>query len=50
MPFNEIAWSLLGKKYIDTGKYQLAIEALDYAIAIDDNFLGAYYDQSICFE
>ena len=48
-PFNEVAWSLLGKKYIDKADYQKAIDALDYAIAIDDRFLGAYYDKAYAY-
>ncbi len=45
-PFSEVGWSLLGKKYIDKKAYKKALEALDYAIAIDDKFLGAYYDKA----
>jgi tetratricopeptide (TPR) repeat protein len=48
-PFNEVAWSLLAKKYIDIKDYEKAIEALDYAIAIDDKFLGAYYDKAYAY-
>jgi len=45
-PFNEVAWSLLGKKYIEIYDYDLALEAFEFAIAIDDKFLGAYYDKA----
>ena len=45
-PFSEIGWSLLGKRYLEEEKYDKALEALDYAIAIDDKFLGAYYDKA----
>jgi len=45
-PFSDIGWSLLGKKYLEKKEYQKAIKALDYAIAIDDRFLGAYYDKA----
>ncbi len=48
-PFNEVAWSLLAKKYIDIKNFEKAIEALDYAIAIDDKFLGAYYDKAYAY-
>ncbi len=45
-PMSEIGWSLLGKRYLEDEKYEQALEALDYAIAIDDKFLGAYYDKA----
>ena len=48
-PFSEVAWSLLAKKYIDKAQYQQAINALEYAIAIDDKFLGAYYDKAFAY-
>jgi len=48
-PFSEVGWSLLAKKYIDKAQYQKAISALDYAIAIDDHFLGAYYDKAYAY-
>ncbi len=45
-PFSEIGWSLLGKRYLEEKEFDKALEALDYAIAIDDKFLGAYYDKA----
>jgi len=48
-PFSEVGWSLLAKKYIDKSWYDKAIQALDYAIAVDDTFLGAYYDKAYAF-
>jgi tetratricopeptide (TPR) repeat protein len=45
-PMSEIGWSLLGKRYLEEKKYEKALQALDYAIAIDDKFLGAYYDKA----
>jgi len=47
--FSEVGWSLLAKKYIDQQAYKKALEALDYAIAIDDKFLGAYYDKAYVY-
>jgi len=46
MPMSEIGWSLLAKKYIELQEYIKALKALDFAIAIDDKFLGAYYDKA----
>ncbi len=48
-PFSEVGWSLLAKKYIDKGQYNKALEAIDFAIAIDDKFLAAYYDKAYIF-
>ncbi len=48
-PFGEVGWSLLAKKYIEKQQYKKAINALDYAIAIDDKFLGAYYDKAFAY-
>ncbi len=45
-PLSEIGWSLLAKKYLEKKEYYKALNALDYAIAIDDKFLGAYYDKA----
>jgi len=49
-PFSEVGWSLLGKKYLEQRAYQKALEALDFAIAIDDKFLGAYYDKAYAYK
>ena len=48
-PFSEVGWSLLAKKYIDKAKYKKALKAIDFAIAIDDKFIGAYYDKAYIF-
>lgn len=48
-PFSEVGWSLLAKKYIDKGQFEKALESIDFAIAIDDKFLGAYYDKAYIF-
>jgi len=48
-PFSEVGWSLLGKKYLEQRAYQKALVALDFAIAIDDKFLGAYYDKAYAY-
>jgi len=49
-PFSEVGWSLLGKKYLDIEVYQKALKALDFAIAIDDKFLSAYYDKAFVYK
>ncbi len=48
-PFSEIAWSLLAKKYINQEAYNKALKAIEFAIAIDDRFLGAYYDKAYIY-
>ncbi|HFX18126.1 MAG TPA: tetratricopeptide repeat protein [Flavobacteriales bacterium] len=47
--FSEVGWSLLAKKYMDKQLFEKALNAIDYAIAIDDRFLGAYYDKAYIY-
>ncbi len=49
-PYVEVAWHQLGRQYFITKKYQKAIEAFDYAILIDENFIGAHLEKAKTFE
>ncbi len=48
--FDEIAWNLLAKQYIEKKDYTKALKAIDFAIAIDDKFLSAYFDKAYAYE
>lgn len=45
-PYCKEAWHCLGFAYREMGMYEKAIDALEYAIAIDKNYALAYYELS----
>jgi tetratricopeptide (TPR) repeat protein len=45
-PYNETAWHQLGRQYAITGDYSKAISAFDFAIVIDETFVGAYIEKA----
>jgi len=49
-PYNQIAWHQLGLQYVAVKDYKRALNAFDYAIIVDDTFLGAYYEKAKCYE
>ncbi|NNC70512.1 MAG: tetratricopeptide repeat protein [Flavobacteriaceae bacterium] len=49
-PFCEIAWHQLGRQYYILDKYDEALRAFDYAIIIDEDFLGAYIEKAKTLE
>lgn len=49
-PYSEIAWHQLGREYFILLEYDKAIEAFDYAILIDEQFVGAYTEKAKCLE
>ena len=49
-PYSEIAWHQLGRQYITKEKLQYAIRAFDYAILIDELFIGAYIEKAKALE
>ena len=49
-PYNEFAWHQLGMLYKKINKLNLAIRSFDYAILIDDNFSGAYFEKGKALE
>ncbi len=49
-PFNEVAWHQLGRQYVNEGSYVKALKAFDYAILIDDQFVGAYFEKAKTLE
>lgn len=49
-PFSEVAWHQLGRQYSKNSKFNEAIRAFDYAILIDDHFIGAYLEKGAVLE
>ena len=49
-PYSEIAWHQLGRQYIALKKYTDAIRAFDYAVLIDELFIGAYLEKGKALE
>jgi len=45
-PFNEFAWHQLGLQHKNNKQFNQAIRAFEYAILIDDQFTGAYFEKS----
>ena len=49
-PYSEIAWHQLGRQYLTLNNYHEAIRAFDYAILIDELFIGAYLEKGKALE
>ncbi|MCB9426164.1 MAG: tetratricopeptide repeat protein [Flavobacteriales bacterium] len=49
-PYSEYAWHQLGKEYYTLKKYKKAIRAFDYAILIDERFVGGYIEKAKSLE
>lgn len=49
-PNGQIAWHQLGVQYKEKKDYKKALKAFDYAILIDESFLGAQFEKALCYE
>lgn len=49
-PYSEVAWHQLGRQYYILKEYKNALRAFDYAIIIDDRFVGAYLEKAKTLE
>tara|TARA_R110002073_G_scaffold40547_5_gene115014 strand:- start:122931 stop:124322 length:1392 start_codon:yes stop_codon:yes gene_type:complete len=49
-PYCEIAWHQLGRQYYIIENYGKALNAFDYSILIDENFIGAYLEKAKTLE
>lgn len=49
-PYSEVAWHQLGIQHHELKEYELAIRAFEYAIVIDEYFMGAYMEKAKCLE
>lgn len=49
-PFSEVAWHQLGRQYALLEKHNESLQAFDYALLIDDQFIGAYLEKAQVLE
>lgn len=49
-PYSEVAWHQLGRQYFMLEMYEEALTAFDYAVLIDDNFIGGYLEKAKTLE
>ncbi|MBR5785017.1 MAG: tetratricopeptide repeat protein [Bacteroidales bacterium] len=48
-PYSKYAWFYLGITYLNISLYEKCVSAMDYALAIDEKFVGAYIVKSDCY-
>lgn len=49
-PFSETAWFEYGQFYFNKKKYEEAIKAFDYILAINSDAVGVYNNKAACYE
>ena len=49
-PYCEVAWHQLGRQYFILEQYENALTAFDYAVLIDDSFIGGYLEKAKTLE
>ncbi len=49
-PYSEVAWHQLGRQYFIVENYKKALIAFDYAILIDEQFIGAHLEKAKTLE
>ncbi|MCL7764169.1 tetratricopeptide repeat protein [Polaribacter sp. Z014] len=49
-PYCEVAWHQLGRQYFILEKYKKALNAFDYAVIIDESFIGGYLEKAKTLE
>lgn len=49
-PYCEVAWHQLGRQYMVIEKYDDALKSFDYAVVIDENFVGGYIEKAKTLE
>jgi tetratricopeptide (TPR) repeat protein len=49
-PYCEVAWHQLGRQYFVLENYKEALRAFDYAVLIDESFLGGYLEKAKTLE
>ena len=49
-PYCEVAWHQLGRQYYILEDYEKALNAFDYAVIIDESFIGGYLEKAKTLE
>lgn len=49
-PYCEVAWHQLGRQYFILQRYNEALTAFDYAVLIDESFIGGYLEKAKTLE
>ncbi|MEN8186441.1 MAG: CDC27 family protein [Bacteroidota bacterium] len=49
-PYSEVAWHQLGRQYFIVENYEQALVAFDYAILVDEEFIGAHLEKAKTLE
>jgi tetratricopeptide (TPR) repeat protein len=49
-PYCEVAWHQLGRQYFMVNNYKDALRAFDYAVLIDEHFIGGYLEKAKTLE
>lgn len=49
-PYSEVAWHQLGRQYFTLGMFKEALASFDYAVIIDDTFIGGYLEKAKALE
>ncbi len=49
-PYSEVAWHQLGRQYFVLEMYKEALVSFDYAVLIDENFIGGYLEKAKTLE
>jgi len=49
-PYSEVAWHQLGRQYFILNMYKEALKAFDYAVLIDEFFIGGYLEKAKTLE
>ncbi len=49
-PYSEVAWHQLGRQYFVLNRFKEALTCFDYAVLIDESFIGAYLEKAKTYE
>ncbi|WP_188599164.1 tetratricopeptide repeat protein [Polaribacter pacificus] len=49
-PYCEVAWHQLGRQFFVLNRFEEALKAFDYAVLIDENFIGGYLEKAKTLE